>query len=606
MNIEGAEAVITVAADLGFVGSEQNERDMTNYKGHRDLADRPDLEGSAGDNVDAADVVVVGSGAAAHSAAIMAARGGADVLMLEVAGKIGGTSWRSSGGYWVPNNPPQRARGVVMDRDNTLKHMAMLSYPDLFDPDDERLGLPQREYDLITTYFDLAPKIIDEYDAAGILGSVQMDYPGREDGMPPYYETAYDATAGTVLGARVDEFSEEHASNPSADAMRKLGGRQGDGADMMRALSAAANRLGVRVLLEHHVDGLVRDDEGVVVGVTARTPQGLVSVRARRGVVFATGGFSHNPELANRYLSGPIVGSCSVGTAQGDFIPIALDAGAELGNMAEAWWTELPVELAKTMSETPELMGFIPGASSIIVNAAGERVVNEKLMYNERGKVHFVRGRDGSYPNRILFLVYDEAVAQDPLEWPSRWPIPPAGVDEPYVIHGSTLEELAENITERLETLSQEVDGFTLRPDFIEGLRATIRRYNRFAEVGVDEDFGRGNLSNQHYSEPPRPGAKNNTMAAFRDEGPYYAMILGAATLDTKGGPKIDVEARVLKPDGEPIPRLYGAGNCIASPAAAAYWGGGSTLGPALVYGYIAGRNVAQEPVREPAASMAT
>ena len=82
MNIEGAEAVITVAADLGFVGSEQNERDMTNYKGHRDLADRPDLEGSAGDNVDAADVVVVGSGAAAHSAAIMAARGYAGSMVL--------------------------------------------------------------------------------------------------------------------------------------------------------------------------------------------------------------------------------------------------------------------------------------------------------------------------------------------------------------------------------------------------------------------------------------------------------------------------------------------------------------------------------------------
>ncbi len=65
--------------------------------------------------------------------------------------------------------------------------------------------------------------------------------------------------------------------------------------------------------------------------------------------------------------------------------------------MEEAWWTELPVELVKTMSETPELMGFIPGASSIIVNAAGQRVVNEKLMYNERGKAHFVRDADGGF-----------------------------------------------------------------------------------------------------------------------------------------------------------------------------------------------------------------
>jgi hypothetical protein len=485
-----------------------------------------------------------------------------------------------------------------MDRDSTLRHMAMLSYPELFDADGERLGLPQREYDLITQYFELAPKVVDEFEAEGILRSTQMDYPGREDGMPPYFETAYDATAGTVLGARVEEFSESQASNPSAEAMRQLGGRQGDGADMIRQLAAAAERLGVRVLLEHRVGALVVDDAGAVIGVRATTADGSVTVGARRGVVFATGGFSHAPALTNKYLRGPIVGSCSVGTARGDFVQIALDAGAELGNMDEAWWTQLPVELVKTMSETPELMGFIPGASSIIVNASGRRVVNEKLMYNERGKVHFERDGAGNYPNRLTFLIYDEAVAQDELMWPSRWPVPPAGVDEPYVIKGATLAELTQNISQRLRELGDEVQGFELEAGFLGGLKATIERFNAFAEAGADEDFGRGNRSNQHYSEPARPGLANNTMAPLRAEGPYYAMILGAATLDTKGGPKIDTDARVLRSDGEPIAGLYGAGNCIASPAGAAYWGGGSTLGPALIFGYVAGTNVAREPVR--------
>jgi succinate dehydrogenase/fumarate reductase flavoprotein subunit len=579
---------------------------MTNYKGHRDLGDRPAIEGGQSDGVTETDVVVVGTGAAAHSAAVMAARGGAEVLMLEVADKIGGTSWRSSGGYWVPNNPMQRARGVSMDREATLKHMAVLGYPERFDPDDERLGLPQREYDLITTYFDTAPKVIDEYEAEGILLSTQMDYPDREDGMPHYYDTGYDATNGTVLGARVEEFSGSVASNPSAEAMRQLGGRQGDGADMVGQLAAAAERLGVRVLLQHRADGLIQNADGAVIGVTAETPDGQVTIGARQGVVFATGGFSHNPELAERYLRGPIVGSCSVGTARGDFIQIALDAGAELGNMAEAWWTELPVELVKTMSETPELMGFIPGASSIIVNAAGQRVINEKTMYNERGKVHFVRDEDGGLPNRYLFLIYDEAVAGDELVWPSRWPVPPAGVQEDYVITGATLEELEANIAARLEDLGEEVHGFKLRSDFLDGLRATLARYAGFAEKGVDADFGRGNQSNQWYSEPLRPGAKNNTMAALRTEGPYYAMVLGAATLDTKGGPKIDPDCRVLRPGDEPIPGLYGAGNCIASPAGQAYWGGGSTLGPALVLGYLAGRNVAREPERVSAVAQLT
>jgi 3-oxosteroid 1-dehydrogenase len=87
-------------------------------------------------------------------------------------------------------------------------------------------------------------------------------------------------------------------------------------------------------------------------------------------------------------------------------------------------------------------------------------------------------------------------------------------------------------------------------------------------------------------------------MAPLSEEGPYYAMILGGATLDTKGGPKVDTSARVLRPGGEPIPGLFGAGNCIASPAAEAYWGGGSTLGPAIVLGYLAGNSVAAAPIR--------
>lgn len=88
-------------------------------------------------------------------------------------------------------------------------------------------------------------------------------------------------------------------------------------------------------------------------------------------------------------------------------------------------------------------------------------------------------------------------------------------------------------------------------------------------------------------------------MYPFSTSGPYHAILIGGGTLDTTGGPKINAKAQVIDTAGKAIPGLYGAGNCIASPAGQAYWSAGGTLGPALTFGYIAGLNAVQEPVKE-------
>ena len=107
-------------------------------------------------------------------------------------------------------------------------------------------------------------------------------------------------------------------------------------------------------------------------------------------------------------------------------------------------------------------------------------------------------------------------------------------------------------------------------------------------------DFHRGETPMEKaWQGPSRSTTGNRTMYPMTLDGPYYCAILGPATLDTCGGPVIGPDARVLRPDGSPIPGLFGAGNCIASPAGQAYWGAGGTLGPAITFGFIAGRNAA-------------
>jgi len=107
------------------------------------------------------DVVVVRSGAAAHSAAITARSRGAEVIMVEKAPLYGGTTLRSGGGFWIPNNRFQREKGIEDKKEDAIRYMARYSFPQLYNPDDSHLGLPENEYNLITTYYDTAWQMVD-------------------------------------------------------------------------------------------------------------------------------------------------------------------------------------------------------------------------------------------------------------------------------------------------------------------------------------------------------------------------------------------------------------------------------------------------------------
>jgi hypothetical protein len=323
-------------------------------------------------------------------------------------------------------------------------------------------------------------------------------------------------------------------------------------------------------------------------------------------VIFGSGGFLHDERLALEHLRGPVFGGAAAAEATGDFVRIGMEAGARLGNMAHAWWSQVAVELAVRRRATTGDIYSPYGDSMLMVNRFGRRAVNEKAPYNERSQAHFDWDPyRGEYPNLLLFMMFDQAVVDSPRPEGERgmfrWPVPLDDRPRQYVIKVDALDELEAELRDRLTRLSAHTGGMELDDDFTANLAKTVDRFNEMAARGHDEDFARGETPiEQTWAGPARDGAPTGTMHPLSPTGPYYCVILGPGALDTKGGPITDEHARVLSMAGDPIPGLYGAGNCVASPAGQAYWGPGGTIGLAVTFGYVAARHAVAQPDRSP------
>jgi 3-oxosteroid 1-dehydrogenase len=532
-----------------------------------------------------ADVVVVGSGVAGGAAAVAAASRGASVILLERAALVGGTTAKSGGVLWILDNPLMRERGLVDERNDALRYLARTAYPTRYDPGHDTLGLPPEKHALLAAFYDEGARAVEELLALGALDLEPVDYPDYYADLPE------------------DRAPSGRAVQPRLPSGWRRGVDPSGGQYLVEQLLGAAQRLGAEVLLERRVVHVVRDDDLAVVGVEVQVGRRTELIGARQGVVFCSGGFLHNHRLTLEYLRGLVLGGAAAEGSTGDFVDIGLEVGAQLGNMTHAWWDQVVAELAVRVPETIRDVYEPFGDSMVIVDRAGRRVVNEKIPYNERAQVHFVWDPvRRMYPNLLLFMVWDDAVAQCSDTSRFRYPVPPPGEHADVVVTAPTFAELATELGQRLEKLAPWTGGFDLDPGFADGLAATVARFDAMARAGRDDDFHRGETPiEQVWAGPPRPGAPTGTMHAFRDTGPYHCVILGPGALDTKGGPVIDPGARVLTSSGEPIVGLYGAGNCIASPAGQAYWGAGGTIGLALTFGFVAGRNASTAPRRGPA-----
>jgi len=519
-----------------------------------------------------ADLVVVGAGAAGYAAAITGRRRGLSVLLLEKQSAIGGTTARSGTWIWAPNHRLMREAGMSDPKDDALRYLVRLSFPDLYVPDGPHLGIDPADWAMLEAFYDNASQALDELTEAGALDPVM-----RHDA-PDYFADLPEDKApyGRVVVSR---------GRMRADQLT--------GAEWVRDLHDAAVRLGVDVRVNHRVIDVVGDAINGVTGVAGESDGVPFLARALKGVVFATGGFTHAPDLMHDFMPSPVrYGGASLGS-EGDFLRIGQRLGTRMRNLGMAWLAPIPLEpLLRDPTAFTTNIFALRGDSMILVNRYGKRSVNEKLPYHELG-LSMLRWdpAKAEFPDVRLFMVFDQGTREFFADGTSGNPVPGLDAPDGDLVIGQTIPELAAALDARLRTIDPPGRaGVMLSPDFAANLAVTITGFNAAAAAGIDEEFGRGSSSIELFRNgPARPGNdRNPSMFPLSDKGPYYALILAPGTLDTKGGPAIDTHGRVLDHGCRPIPGLYAAGNCAGFPSANAYWAGGATVGLAVTFGYLA------------------
>jgi DNA-binding NarL/FixJ family response regulator/succinate dehydrogenase/fumarate reductase flavoprotein subunit len=483
------------------------------------------------------DVVVVGSGTG-QMAALRAVDLGLSVIVLEKSATLGGTMGISGGGIWIPNNFLMREQGIPDSREEALEYLHYLT-------------AGQADPDLITAFIDHCNEAIAfmrqigiEWEFLPVFNDYYPEFPGGK---------AHGRTLTPLL--------------PNMDANK--------GGALVRHMCEHAVARGVRYFLNTPAKRLVVDEDGKVAGVTAEHDQKEFSIRARRGVVLASGGFDHNQSMASNFLRGPLHYTSAVPSNTGDGHLMGMALGAGLRHMNERWgWPVFyDTDHQTAINALANELGR-PGA--VVVNRKGLRIMNEAGPYDAvtRAFYTFDTGKY-EYCNIPSFVLIDS-------EHRSRYTFAsyPPGAELPHwIVKANTLSELARAL--KIEPVEFE---------------ATIEEFNRHAMQGIDPDFQRGESSFDRITagDPERETLPNICLAPLISP-PFYGTPIWPGALGTSGGLQINQHAQVLNVWGNIIPGLYAVGNTAGSPFGGAYPGGGGTLSAGLVFGFLAANHLIQD-----------
>ena len=554
------------------------------------------------------DVIVVGSGAGAMSAAVVAADQGLSVLVVEKSDKYGGTSAISGGGIWIPNNHYFADKGGKDSYDKALTYLKASTDGKI---DEERLR----------AYLEYAPRMIHYLETRSrvryAVAEKYPDYyqhlpgslPGGRSLDPELFDTSllgdeYDnmrKPSPTTLLMGCIAWTARHAHKAMSREFgwrlmilgliarykldfkwrrkTKMDRRAALGASLIAALRRSLMDRNVPLWLNTDFRELVVEN-GRVTGIEVVREGRKMTLEARRGVIFGSGGFEQNQALREKYLPQPTRVSWSA-TPPGNNTGAALEAAQAIGAATDlmdwAWWAPTIHVPGEEKPRGIFAERAFPGA--IVVNGLGKRFVNEAAPYLEFvDAMYREHQKDGkSIPAWVIFDAhYRFNYAMGPLM--------PAQVSPDSRLR----KEWLNTVYWKADSLDGLAKQIGVDPA---GLDATVKRVNEFARTGVDSDFARGgNVFDRYYGDS---NVKPNPCLAPIAKGPFYAMRLDAGDIGTKGGLLTNANAQVLHENGQPIPGLYAIGNTSASVMGTSYPGAGGTLGPAMTFGYIAARHIA-------------
>jgi 3-oxosteroid 1-dehydrogenase len=552
------------------------------------------------------DLLVFGSGVGGFSAGIFGRKQGLDVLICEKEPVVGGTTATSGGFAWVPNTAQAKAAGAVDSIENARTYLR------------HELGNHYRA-DLVDAFLEAGPEAMadlqdgtevvydyvrwPDYHADQVGGVIEgrtlepRRYDGRKLGRD--FELIRPPIRRLMLlgGMSVDKRKVDDFLNPfrsagvfvrvvktfaryAADRVRYSRGTDiGAGNALIARMLYTLRQLGAEIWVNAPLVELIREGQGVV-GAVVRHQGQQKRIRARRGVVLATGGFPHNvkmreelgPEHPHRH---------SVGWQAnvGEGINAARHIGAVIDHdvVGPGLWQPSSILKHKDGNEETILYGYLdrgkPGV--IAVDASGKRFVNESNSYHDIGEAMFRNGV--ARGNRFYFICDRKFVWKRGLGLirpfqPSLRPYARRG----YITVADTIEDLARRI---------DVDPV--------GLAETVRKHNEYARTGVDPEFRRGeNPFNSILLGDPE--VKPNPNLGPITSAPFIALQIHPSTLGTSIGLKINADAQVLDAQDRPIEGLYASGQDISPVMRGYYPGGGINIGPAIVFAYIAVRHATQ------------